>query len=282
LNLNHQTPASIILSQYRSDRARWHGLGLTLATLLRTCADCDSQCVDIRDKIYGAINVASDSEHYDLIPDYSKHPFQLYLYVWTKAISRDGVLLTPREGVLKHCEKLQQLHGDPIWNSNIPAFKIPTDQDNHEQVLQLRISFVQVNFIQRWTITSVGPIIRSGALNKLPIQSITDTVEDPNIRKWGEDITKRFNSLTHRDYHRSQTIGNLYTKDQNTDSLDPFGNLGQYSQAPSPQVDNRVLTTGRCRTFETSEHYIGIASCNVQPGDMVCRVVKDLGTELTL
>jgi hypothetical protein len=59
-----------------------HETNLFFKYLVRLCSDCNSECGDSRDKVYGLLRLLVDKDWKSIVPDYTKPTAQLYLDIY--------------------------------------------------------------------------------------------------------------------------------------------------------------------------------------------------------
>ena len=88
---------------------------LDLVRLLKLCSACNSQCSDIRDRIYGLISISNVRPGHIMV-DYAKHPAILYFDVM-QAYMKGAVYGQPKRlapGTRDLSYQVQKLLGEPL------------------------------------------------------------------------------------------------------------------------------------------------------------------------
>jgi hypothetical protein len=255
-----------------------------LAILLRLfqfCVACESQCEDIRDKIFGFIGLVNrlsreaDPTHDrtqalgSLAPDYSKKPTELYVdgfFICCRVVepgkydAHDERLVRFTEKVLNNIQTIQRLLENPVWSQD-RQFLEPLNKicgAKRQGLLGTVVSTVKLR--------SIGIISCIGFQNVPPeAEFLIDSTCLPQaaIRQSKE----RLSQLTVSGLHSMQTIGTRCT----------FNHLSWFSQyVPVTTLTTQASSTpstGRCRLFMIQDEFIGISSCDIQETDVLCKLI---------
>jgi hypothetical protein len=110
-------------------------------------------------------------------------------------------------------------------------------------------------------ITKIGPII-----------SVASPINPSTIVEYGifgssnrDDIFETLRYLGHHDFHKTATVGDMYTK-----RLE-FANLAKSFYKPST-IATRGISDGQCRSFLTKKKHYGIASSQIVESDLLCYI----------
>ena len=104
----------------------------TMEELFDLCSTCDSQCEDIRDRIYGLLSLCKDLQ---IVPDYTKSALDLYLvviqahYSGSHALLREQIPLLfgrSRTGPCTFIETTKFLLGEPFWDQEQERYLMAT------------------------------------------------------------------------------------------------------------------------------------------------------------
>jgi hypothetical protein len=249
-----------------------HSQNYTMGELIHLCWTCESQCEDIRDRIYGLLSLAKDFDIV-ILPDYSKSALNLYFDVarahlsathdppeifqgfWDETAVSCHVIATVR-----------QLLGDLLWHCERKNFSasyylsaMPLSQNFGAGLFEMRL-FVGIN------VAKVGPVISTAtSLNKNTVFGSTwPSSYLLRENRMVSSIINDLSRLSRADFHRTAVIGEEYI------SLgDPHKT---FVPVKMPIGAKRQDSDGTCRAFftPTSLSDCGIASSAIQEGDLLC------------
>lgn len=242
--------------------------------LIDLCLSCGSQCEDVRDRIYGILSISEDVNDGcgpELIPDYSISPLGLYInvcpvYCWVDSRGRYTFSKLPYTERLEFFDTAPQLLGDPLWDDSLQEFPSISDSKNLHEFRSIAHIHGILTIFTRATITQTGAIViheKHSSRQCDQLESFVaklkkeDLVSQPDSLGYGWSFTH----LTKRDFHRTEKIGGHYSPNEYM-VYSPQGIVFSGSQ-PS---------TGKCRPFVADDEMAGIASSDIQPGDLLCAI----------
>lgn len=248
----HLSPAAQIV------RLRYSFRGIyTLKELLDLCADCRSECKDIRDRIYGLVGLSRDV---GIAPDYTKTPSQLYIDVMLAWLSNS----TKNEELhlLSFLGTLQGLLQDPLWNRDRETFYSVHRIGRSDQLLNWQNLSLSCSLRKLERIAHIGFIITP----KERKHAMDYIVKYWKIEDNGLELRNRIVDLSTRDFHRTTRLNVLHLRRR----IDYFSlSLNNKEQ----DALSRTRTSGRCCTFITSDGGVGIASHSIEVNDLLCIVL---------
>ena len=150
------SPAATILQHYIGRRRVY-----SIDDLLELCYACQSQCEDVRDRIYGVLSLSKHIGNH-VAPDYSASPSEVCLDVF--AASLDPSSTVERKSFVTFVRKLQLLLEDPFWDKDLQAFH-PLHRmlrSWHLETMSLRTWPIEIQCSSR--IVQIGPIIMENSI----------------------------------------------------------------------------------------------------------------------
>ncbi|PVH79308.1 hypothetical protein DL98DRAFT_572608 [Cadophora sp. DSE1049] len=231
--------------------------------LVQLCDRCNSQCEDVRDKVYGLLSITED---FSIIPDYTKSAAELCLEIF-KCFNKGPIIensVHVGSGIYDSLYRASQRRLlNPLWDPVGECYPALEDglisrwagQDLYNQSYDVKIRRCGM-------ILKVGPIVH-------PTETITDSSifqHTPVRLSWGFLITKdvivgNLSSLREGEFHETAAIRDVYTTVGNTDEyIKTDGSIGI------------AKSDGKVRTFWTSYNFYGIASSEIRESDWVCYV----------
>lgn len=245
----------------------------SLEELVAPCSACDSQCKDIRDKIFGLVSLANI---YTITPDYSMSGLDLYVSIFS--ICCFGFA---KKGTTTHQSKTRMIRGSfvtetfidqvykelgyPLWNpvdGNFFALKNVNYKPISEDLYQLAGHAI---IYKRGTIEKLStPLSKSSEIDDSMLSHF------PLFSRCPPRIVEQYvaylsRALSSADFHRTTAIRALYTKEQAEPGLP---NLYRASDDKGWEI-----STDDCRFFVgvyASEGMCGLASTFLHPGDQLC------------
>ncbi|KAH7321819.1 heterokaryon incompatibility protein-domain-containing protein [Rhexocercosporidium sp. MPI-PUGE-AT-0058] len=237
-----------------------------LTRLFRLCLYCNSQCEDIRDRIYGLLGVTSDG--LEITPDYSKSVSQVYISVFRGCFAR-GQYFTRTSSLTRD---LQKLLGDPLWDQHSESFhRISIIGDEYELENPTRGLFlVRIRLVA--TVEFVSPVMNESHL-KSGFEFQWHNTGNGTFKSWysiltgarrNQTVPCKFRKLPTRVLHQTQEIGGRYSITSKTKGIPHFECVKGFRQLEK--------STGSFRLFATNNNEMGIGACEVRTGDVICRM----------
>ncbi|KAH7400298.1 heterokaryon incompatibility protein-domain-containing protein [Cadophora sp. MPI-SDFR-AT-0126] len=240
------TPAYAIAA-----KQSYHNEAYSIEDLIQLCDRCDSQCEDVRDKVFGLVSITKD---FGIIPDYAKTAIELCLDIFrclAKASLLDYWIKEPSETLFSTFQRLLLY---PFWNP-VDVCYVPLDEDLianwNRQALSTGLQNVAVRHFD--SISRVGPIL-----------STSDIMNDYSVlhtrglfSKTVFEHVKDLSELEASDLHTTAAIEDHYTKNGST-FIRTHGSL---------EIGK---SDGKVKPFRTLHDDYGIASSIVRKSDLLC------------
>jgi hypothetical protein len=241
------SPGAIIL------RERSYFKSQSWLMILSLCSRLNSQCWDIRDRVYGLIGLVGEYHSFKITPDYSKTVFQLYVDLLFGLLGsldfRNGRNI---DHVLSFTETMQKLLEDPFFNKSTGTFR-------------------QLGEIRR--LVPYGPLCEPGAFRTFEICALFKIEHaTPNDSEY-KSMQLEYSYLDERTFERIQTIGTQYVWDD------------EVAESPGPKIWRPIaLVQETARVSGPARKAKGFlagppnlqkwafTSRDVQPGDIVCSI----------
>ncbi|KAK0102743.1 hypothetical protein ONS95_006341 [Cadophora gregata] len=250
------TPAYAIAA-----KQSYHNHVYPIRDLVQLCDICNSQCEDVRDKIYGLISIAKD---FDIAPDYTKSTTELCLDIF-KYLNQDHLAESTRSRYPsnKYLDEtlfrtLQRLLMNPFWD---PVESCYPAVDEGVMSTWARSSRSYTVVIHQYSeILKVGSVIdytrnitESSIIQPKPQRLTNGTMLTQDA------ISRKLLSLATHEIHETTAMREVYTRSGNTD---------EYIKINGPTRSTN--SNGKVRTFLGSNDEDGIALCEIQESDMLC------------
>ncbi|KAL2068136.1 hypothetical protein VTL71DRAFT_16234 [Oculimacula yallundae] len=261
-NICASTPAYAIAAKHS-----YQNQSYAIQDLVDLCCRCDSQCEDVRDKIYGLVSIAKD---FDVVPDYTKTAKELCLDI-CRSLCGESRYDDPHYvhiadsglGDLRFVN-YQQLLGGPLWDHTEKCWDA-MDDDLVEKLTRGESGLVTFDTTIKHlhTIVKIGPVISAGGeiceASVFQHETVLDKSGSPvTIHTVVGDIA----SFTPAAFHATAAICDLYTRKEAA---------GWYvKHANTPSIIEK--SDGKVRSFWISSSLYGIASSLIREGDMLCYV----------
>lgn len=273
------TPGMAILRLQNGETPRQH----SLSDLIQMTERCESQCYDIRDRIYGLVSLAMQNEKgLKIEPDYSKTQAQLCIDAFLAEFSKDNAHFrvssqgtTPKKwldnDLLASQRSTQHLLEEPLWNSDtrsFPAFlSIVDDSQSH----LLRNSFFKASLRGISQVSWTSEPLSANT----PSKTLFAHLEVDNLYKQRElclpespaRVKSAVGKLSVRDWHSTEQLRVRYAWSPQTSC---FRTESTYRQMCPPYF--MAESSGECVLFLSQNGTLGIASSLLQPGDILCAV----------
>lgn len=254
-----------------------------LTQLIELCKKCESECYDIRDRIYGLVSLAMQDERgLKIEPDYSKTQAQLIIDTFLADFSKDNAHFrvssqgSPPEsslsnGLLASQRSMQALLDEPLWENEKRAFHPLISIIDEPQSYLLRNSFSKSSIRGVSQITWTSEPLAANSSSKilfahLEVDNMYKHRElrlPESIQKVKADVSK----LTVRDYHSTEQLRVRYAWSPQTGC---FRTESTYRHSCPPYF--LAESTGECRLFITQNGTMGIAASAMEPLDILCAV----------
>lgn len=252
-------------------KASAHSQSYSMEELIRLCSTCQSECEDIRDRIFGLLSLAKD---FNILPDYSKSEMEIYIDVARAHHAAHNTLGFGKDDFLDIDDALYctfipiagYLLGNPLWDleggktsTTYALQQIPVPHQIISEHIEERV------YALNWVV-QVGPVITAGT----PITNSTNFQFDgtpPRALPTPERIRRYLSAFTTKEFHQTAFIGDKYIS---ADALDK----SFIQDEKSTRVD-RLSHDGQCRPFVGLggvDSDFGIASSAIQVGDLLCCV----------
>ncbi|PMD43516.1 HET-domain-containing protein [Hyaloscypha variabilis F] len=268
-------PAALIQREWAHYRIP--GETISLQRLLELCSRCESECQDVRDRIYGVLSITNDKK--GLTPEYTKTSLELYhellllffpvydgkpassrqfpLNVYDRASGSDAWPFT--KDFVALAKQLNQLLAYPTWNQYTKCLSFP-----EIEMIQRRLATVPaVAFVTICTLIAdiSGVMTPEDVLGYCPADILqvgetkieTDPDRLPAVRAF-------LASMDEHDIHkRTSLVGECYSHDYDSKMW-----------AIVPEYEKEEAAAGHFRIFSTSGGNIGIASDKIEKNDLIC------------
>jgi hypothetical protein len=251
-------------------KAFCHSKRYTIEELFVLCLECNSQCEDIRDRVFGLLSLSWDLK---IMPDYSKSVQELYLDViqahCSATHSSSGRPDLPPlywNHLISDCELIattRRLLRDPLYSpekDGLPAIRsaiqIPLSQ-------QIKETFVEIRVYALSRIEAVGPIFcapkllndRTSYYAHLPVDIQHDYIADPI-------------PFSEREFYGVTVIGEAYSSTGAPHARFIRDKLQSRSMILQCDGHHRAFSS---RNLAYGSDY-GISTPEVQPGDILCHM----------
>lgn len=274
-NLLETSPGCVILRQQYGGKTE----DFSLLRLLEMCANCQSECQLVHDRIYGLIGLLELSQQRLIVPDYSKLLSQVYADILVSLLVPDSasdshwVTLWGYRGkdLIVSTRTVQNLLENPLWNKATNSFLPIRSICSTSQMERMRALRLDLWMEGVGAISEVGDALLPEELsaNDSPLLQQVGGMKNGMFQ-----FLRALEDLDISEYHRTQEIGTRYMK--LTDPTDtPFAaiedeNAGmEILSQPSTAIN---------RLFTTKNGLLGYASPSVQKGDLLYgfSVLEDL------
>lgn len=251
------SPAAIILEHYVGP----HGV-YSIDHLLELCHTCQSQCRDIRDRIYGVLSLARYLGG-QVEPDYSASLSEVCLDVF--AASLDPLSAVERKSLVGFVQNLQSLLEDPFWDKDLGAFH-PLHRVVRTFHLKIYTKTWKLEVKCSSKIVQISPMIRPDNFSHTVQYLIQDWRFEQNQAEQLESIIE---GLEQRQFHRTEYLNAQYILDKANNHF-----KRQFDSIEAEDANNslRKRSSGRCRTFLTADGGVGLASHKIEMGDQLCTI----------
>ncbi|KAH7377531.1 heterokaryon incompatibility protein-domain-containing protein [Cadophora sp. MPI-SDFR-AT-0126] len=260
----HEAPATIILRQQYGGKTEDY----SILRLLELCASCKSECQLLHDRIYGHLGVIKSSQQTLIVPDYAKPLSQVFVDVFLSIIIPDKaedshyITLWGYMGKCLHRSTriVQNILENPLWDENaatyLPVEKI-SNEAQFEKMKELRLSVWLEGMA---VVEEIGEALTMAELKADDLPDHDNATESQKQR-----LHEAIEELEERDFHCTSTIGTLYAK-QITDPSSAY-----FTPIPSTATSFHPPrhTPSTNRTFSTHNGLLGIASSDIQKGDLI-------------
>ncbi|TVY76066.1 Heterokaryon incompatibility protein 6 OR allele, partial [Lachnellula suecica] len=213
-----ETPGMAILRLQNGQTPRQH----KMADLIEVCRKCESECYDVRDRIYGLVSITmQEAKGLKIEPDYAKIPAQLCVDTFLADFSKDnaqfrisaqGLTPQPEHGnnLLASQRSNQQLLEEPLWNKDKKAFDALVSVVDKPESYHLRNSFSKASIRGLITISWTSDVLSANSSSKtlfahLEVDALykhRDLRLPDSIAKVKSDVAK----LSVRDYHSTEQL----------------------------------------------------------------------------
>ncbi len=259
---------------------------VALSELLQLCLGCESESLDIRDRIYGLVSLIEgvtkywSGGHYPYLrPDYNKTTASLYVdaflyYVATGDGDTDIKMSQTSspfdDKTWNSIRALDKLLDRPIWSKDDLHFHSLRSICEYEQERLIVATRCLVGFSRIGELAAVG-LARKDHLwapfdpEIFTSESLKQTVE---LVQQNKALQHWVSGLNRGILHCTQLIGSEFCPDERLSREDYCLDDGY-----DPNVFLDIRSSGDWRFFRVSGNQFGIASADVMKGDVLCKVI---------